>query len=236
MNSITINDCALTVKEYKGKRVVTFKDIDTVHGRPEGTARKRFNDNRERFIEGTDYYKIQPSEKRTVEIASNNGGTVLTESGYLMLVKAFTDDLAWEVQRQLVNSYFRLEKVMTDYQRMMSQTRAENAKIRKAQILTKLADQYNGTYKQVLQAYATKELTGDFLLPLPAIEQKTFSAAEIGERLGISANMVGKLTNSNNLKTDQYGQWFHDKSRHSSKEVQTFRYYENVVPVLQKLI
>lgn len=33
--------------------------------------------------------------------------TLITESGYLMLVKSFTDDLAWDVQRQLVNSYFR---------------------------------------------------------------------------------------------------------------------------------
>ena len=32
---------------------------------------------------------------------------VVTESGYLMLVKSFTDDLAWQVQRQLVNTYFR---------------------------------------------------------------------------------------------------------------------------------
>lgn len=31
----------------------------------------------------------------------------MTESGYLMLVKSFTDDLAWEVQRKLVKSYFK---------------------------------------------------------------------------------------------------------------------------------
>lgn len=33
--------------------------------------------------------------------------TLITEQGYLMLVKSFTDDLAWKVQRQLVKSYFR---------------------------------------------------------------------------------------------------------------------------------
>jgi DNA-binding XRE family transcriptional regulator len=33
--------------------------------------------------------------------------TYFTESGYLMLVKSLTDDLSWEVQRLLVNSYFR---------------------------------------------------------------------------------------------------------------------------------
>lgn len=32
---------------------------------------------------------------------------LITESGYLMLVKSFRDDLAWGVQRALVNSYFK---------------------------------------------------------------------------------------------------------------------------------
>lgn len=32
----------------------------------------------------------------------NNLVTLITETGYLMLVKSFTDDLAWKVQRELV--------------------------------------------------------------------------------------------------------------------------------------
>ena len=62
MNQIVINQTAIQVKEYNGKRVVTFKDIDTVHERPEGTARKRFNDNRKHFIEGEDYFIVKPSD------------------------------------------------------------------------------------------------------------------------------------------------------------------------------
>ena len=77
---------------------------------------------------------------------------------------------------------------MTEYQKIMAQTRAENVRIRKAQILERLAAQYDGTYRQVLQAYATRELTGEFLFPLPELERKTYSAAEIGEELGISAH------------------------------------------------
>lgn len=102
----------MSVKMYNGQRVVTFKDIDTVHERPEGTARKRFADNRERFIEGTDYFVVTPkileesqkSEKRTSGIYEVNprGTAFITESGYLMIVKSFTDDLAWTVQRKLV--------------------------------------------------------------------------------------------------------------------------------------
>lgn len=115
-NQIIINNTPVQIKEYNGVRVVTLKDIDTVHGRPDGTARKRFNENKKRFIEGEDYFTIEltTSEKRTQFGAGKNAGkemTLITESGYLMLVKSFTDDLAWQVQRQLVNCYFRVQEV-----------------------------------------------------------------------------------------------------------------------------
>ncbi len=112
-----INDVPLKIKEYKGQRVVTFKDIDTIHNRPEGTARKRFNDNRKHFIEGEDFFIVnQASEIRTLGITRPQGGTpssviLVTESGYLMLVKSFTDDLSWNVQRQLVKTYFRVQEI-----------------------------------------------------------------------------------------------------------------------------
>lgn len=106
--TITINQTALAVKEHEGQRVVTLKEIDTVHQRPEGTARRNFNANRGRFIEGVDYFMRNPSEAASeLGIIAPNGLVLITESGYLMLVKSFTDDLAWSVQRQLVNTYFR---------------------------------------------------------------------------------------------------------------------------------
>lgn len=109
--TMMINDTAVVVKEYKGKRVVTLKEIDQCHGRPDGTAKRNFQQNKQHLIDGIDYFTVKPSdvqknEFRTFEIP-NRGLTLLTESGYLMLVKSFTDDLAWDVQRQLVNTYFR---------------------------------------------------------------------------------------------------------------------------------
>ena len=112
--SVTINENELQIKEYQGQRVVTLKDIDTVHNRPEGTARRNFNTNKTHLIEGTDYFKVKCSEVRTFFVQTPPNGfnpnadiTLITESGYLMLVKSFTDDLAWTVQRQLVNTYFK---------------------------------------------------------------------------------------------------------------------------------
>lgn len=55
-NLVHIGNSDISVKEYDGRRVVTFKDIDMVHGRPEGTARKRFNNNKKRFIDGKDFF------------------------------------------------------------------------------------------------------------------------------------------------------------------------------------
>lgn len=127
-------------------------------------------------------------------------------------------------------------KHMTEYQTMIANTRSENAKIRKAQILTRLAEQYNGTYRQVLNSYATKELTGEHLLPLPELPRKTYTAAEIGDKLGISANKVGVLTNRHDLKTEQYGAWFCDKAKSCNKEVQSFRYFDNVIDALRRFI
>ena len=118
---VIINTMALAIKEYNNRRVVTFKDIDTLHQRPKGTARKRFNDNKSRFIEGEDYFKVCASEFRTRKIANISSKaqediTLITESGYLMLVKSLTDDLAWKVQRELVNTYFRAKDMFTVFQ------------------------------------------------------------------------------------------------------------------------
>lgn len=107
-NLVKINNQELGIKEFKGQRIVTFRDIDTLHERPEGTARKRFNDNKKHFIQNADYFVRNSYEaKNEFGITAPNGLMLITESGYLMLVKSLQDDLAWTVQRELVNNYFR---------------------------------------------------------------------------------------------------------------------------------
>ncbi|WP_199925511.1 ORF6C domain-containing protein [Paenibacillus bouchesdurhonensis] len=101
---------SVTIKEFEGKRVVTLKEVDELHLRPDGTARRNFNENKKHLIEGEDFIVRNSYEaKNEYGITAPNGLVLLTESGYLMLVKSFTDDLAWKVQRQLVNSYFRVQ-------------------------------------------------------------------------------------------------------------------------------
>ena len=128
-------------------------------------------------------------------------------------------------------------KPMTDYQQMMAETRRRNAQIQEARIYTELAKRYKGTtYEQVLNAHATKSLSGEYLLPLPEAGERLMSAGEVGAKLGISSNLVGKLTNKHGLKTAQYGKWMHDKSPYSSKEVPSFHYKECVVDKLREIL
>lgn len=48
--------------------------------------------------------------KKQFSIHAPNGIILMTESGYVMLAKVFDDDLAWAVQRQLVNCYFKVKE------------------------------------------------------------------------------------------------------------------------------
>ncbi|WP_040191807.1 ORF6C domain-containing protein [Clostridium culturomicium] len=115
---VKINDTDLSVKEFKGQRVVTFKDIDMLHERVDGTAKRNFNENKKHLIKDVDYFLINGKELRDLKQSTNfvlsNAKEIIliTESGYLMLVKSLQDDLAWKVQRELVNNYFRMKEVV----------------------------------------------------------------------------------------------------------------------------
>lgn len=111
-NIITINNVELPVVEYRGQRVVTLAMVDQAHERPEGTAKRNFSEHRQHLIEGEDFFEVARYEIRTESLdhvfaPQAPKGILLSESGYLMLVKSLQDDLAWQVQRQLVNNYFR---------------------------------------------------------------------------------------------------------------------------------
>ena len=255
--TITINQTAVTVKEYNGQRVVTLKDIDNCHGRTSGTARKRFNDNKQHFIDGVDFYKVKCSEVRpffgqTLPNGFNPNADIalITESGYLMLVKSFTDDLAWQVQRQLVNSYFRAkgetqsepDKISVELQVKQERARAMlvNAQARLLNTLmknpeaVKLLPLISDLSPVAIESLKVTIFDSDGQ-NLPQVE-KTYTAGEIAKLYGVSANKVGRIAIKNNLKTEEYGIWVLDKSRSSSKQVQSFRYNEKGKAELERLL
>lgn len=118
------------------------------------------------------------------------------------------------------------------------EARLMNAKTRQANMFLKIANMVNiPEYTQICCSKATEILNnGTSLIPLPKTERKTYSAKEIGDKLGITANKVGCIANAHNLKTDEFGITVWDKSKYSNKQVQSFRYYEEVIPEISKFI
>ena len=114
-----------------------------------------------------------------------------------------------------------------------------NAQTRMAQTFLKLAnvETLSETYKNVLVSKASEVLAGEQIIPLPAIEQrKAYSAGDIGNMFGVSANKIGRIANQNNLKQPEYGEYRRDKSKYSSHECDTWVYFDSAVPVFAGIL
>ena len=90
---------------------------------------------------------------------------------------------------------------------------------------------------QVIYAKLINPIAGHEVIPLPMLEEKFYTATEVGEQIGQNANNVGRIANANNLKTrdGKYGKFFLDKSAYSDKQVEAFRYNANGVSKLKEL-
>lgn len=101
---------------YHDEPVVTLDQIDRVHERASGTARRNYNANKKRFVAGVDYfepgsYEIRTMSKNGVFPQGTTRGTLITRKGYLKLVKSLNDDVAWEVFDEMIDRYFMVEAI-----------------------------------------------------------------------------------------------------------------------------
>lgn len=109
--------------------------------------------------------------------------------------------------------------------------RLRNAKVREAKFLLEAVDKYKNVLAEqsveLLTINALEIINGKDTLEKPTLpDMKYYSATEIGNELGISANKVGKIANANNLKIDKYGKTILGKSQYSSRQCPTFVYNE----------
>lgn len=168
---------------------------------------------------------------------------VFTEDGIYEVTMLAKTEKAKEFRafiRKLLKSLRKGENKLiktSEYQKLTAEAKLNNSRARMASILMKLADKTDiKEYKQVCCSYASTIIAGKPLLPLPEVNKKTYSATDIANILGVTANKIGILANRTNLKTKQYGKMFYDKSRYSNKEVETFRYYDEAIPKFKELL
>ena len=203
----SISNVEIAIKEYRSQRVVTFKDIDAVHRRPDGTARKRFNDNREHFVENEDYFKVKCLEVRPFFGQTPPNGfnpdadiVLLTESGYLMLVKSFTDDLAWKVQKQLVSWYFRARGMQEIYpQDYPSALRALSDETGRRRAL----EAENEKQQQMIADFEPISRYVDTILD----SKNTLTVTQIAADYGMTANRLNLILKKAGIQYKANGQW-----------------------------
>ena len=242
---VKINNVELGIKEYKKERVITAWDIAKVHNREVREITQNFNYVKDKLLKDEDYFlvnkeKISESKILIQDFIPNNVKEIplFTESGYLMLVKTFTDDLSWEIQRQLVKGYFKLKELKSSIDKdKRLEIMEKNANVRMAKMLKSLIPfSKSERYKEILVSEATKVLTGRELIPPPEVEAKTITATQIAEILGVSAQKIGIISNKYNLKTEQNGYWVHEKAKYCNKEIPNFRYFESAIEEFRKYI
>ena len=102
-------------------------------------------------------------------------------------------------------------------------------------LMSTFGDVLSKEAKETILITTSENLLGLDLGYRPQV-RKTYTATEIGQQLGVSANKVGKLTNAHNLKTDEYGMYVLDKARGHNKQIENFRYYDNVIPILKAIL
>ena len=170
------------------------------------------------------------------------GGWLINESGLYSLImssklpqaKAFKRWVTSEVLPAIRKTgSYKTPKHSSDRDKAM----LKNAQARSAKLWLEIAKNTGiQTYKDVCNAYAAKELAGEDVLPLPKVQEKSYSATDIGKMLGVSKSRIGALANKNNMKCDEYGSWFHDKSPYSGKEVEAFRYNSKAIEKFRSLL
>lgn len=166
----------------------------------------------------------------------------LTFSSKLPNAEKFTD---W-ITEEVIPSIMRTGSYSMDGKKKATSPNAEkrleiqemNARARMANMFLKLAgfETKSETYKSVLVAKAAEVLAGKQIIPLPTSEQRMYTATEVGEMFGVSAQKIGSIANKNGMKVKEFGEWYKDKSPYSSKEVDAFRYNDKAVEKFRELL
>lgn len=174
------------------------------------------------------------------------GGWLINESGLYSLVmesklpdaKRFKRWVTSVVLPAIRKTGGYTVKPMADEEKRVLEVRDRESRVQASNILREIAERYRGTdYEQILLAHSTHELTGEFLLPLPVLEEKTLSASELGAVLEISANKVGRIAKVHGLKTESNGRWFKDRAQYvQGKEVESFRYFPSAVEAFRPFL
>lgn len=184
---------------------------------------------------------FQPSKYKDAN-NQNRPMFIANVQGILQLGARYSAD----VRYRLIEKVTKKETVETKediFKNDLLDIEKDKIRLEKSRILKELSQSFtNEKYRETLQIYSANALYDKPILELPTAEKKSYSASELSQLImnkhgiKISGNRIGRLTNEHNLKTQEFGYWAYDKSRHSNKQVESFRYYDNIIEEIKKYI
>lgn len=193
------------------------------------------------FIEGEDFCSIL-SESTGGRPSTDHQLTIDMAKEICMIQRT---DIGRKVRKYFINVENEYKEIKLTNLRESRPDKDMNVKVKEMNARVRMSNQYlklaavdtvSQQYKNILVAKSAEILAGEPLLPLPKSEQKMYSATEIGDMFGVTAQKVGRIANLNGLKTEEYGEFYRDKSPYSSKEVDAFRYNDRAVEQFKRLL
>lgn len=149
---------------------------------------------------------------------------LLTSDGVLQLAARYDAIVRFKLIQAVRNKQYQRPQI-------------EDTRVKESEIYLKLAElTSNEKYKETLIVLSANKLSGNEILPLPKVEKRSYTATEVGNKLGITSMKVGSIAKKHNLKTEEFGFWAYDKAKYSNKQVESFRYYDNVIDEIKKYI
>ena len=160
----------------KDKKCMLAKDIANIHGQQLKKINQLINNNKKRFKDGIDLINLLSTSQVLRNFAEENGLItnnrvkyiyLLSERGYLKLVKLLEDEKAWEIYEELVDNYFNMRSAVKDDDKVILRHKRleimeENSKTRQAQLMYKVAmETKSETMKQKLLNKIAERMTGE---------------------------------------------------------------------------
>ena len=192
---------------------------------------------------------INPSDNIVRVLQANTEYWFLTEDGLYEVLMQSRKPIAKQFKKQVKVVLKSIRRY--GYYSIKEKEQAEKLGLQKIRAEAMLLNAKNRTFKTLMKSIENKKLSpiaaevfglkalesafgADVSKYLPEIE-KTYTAKEVGELLGISANKVGRIANTYELKTAEYGVIVLDKAKNCNKEVEAFRYNQKAVEVIKQL-
>ncbi|ERK51699.1 phage regulatory protein Rha [Leptotrichia wadei F0279] len=158
---------------------------------------KKLGEERAALIFQGGEYKDKNNQNRPMFIANIQG--------ILQLGARYSAD----VRYKLIEKVTKKETVKTKediFESDLIDIEKDKIRLEKSKILKELSQNIsNDKYKQTLEIYSANALYDEPILELPAVKKKSYTATEVGNKLGITSAKVGSIAKKHNLKTEEFG-------------------------------